>query len=76
MPCDEHVVCPRIVTLTFEAFALVVGADDGQKPFRNLPKGFGWRASIDFLWAPGFFEDSGDAVAGRRVFADKRCDTC
>lgn len=29
-----------------------------------------------YLWAPGFFENSGDAAAGRRVFSDKHCDTC
>src|SRR5258706_12003571 len=29
-----------------------------------------------YLWAAQFFQDAGDAVAGRRVFAAKKCATC
>jgi cytochrome c2 len=34
------------------------------------------REIAGYLWAPGFFENSGDAAAGRRVFSDQHCDTC
>jgi cytochrome c2 len=34
------------------------------------------RGLASYLWATGFFQDSGDAVAGRRVFASKNCGTC
>jgi len=29
-----------------------------------------------YLWATGFFEDSGNAAAGGRVFSAKHCDAC
>lgn len=34
------------------------------------------RDITSYLWAEQFFQDSGDAVAGRRVFAAKKCATC
>jgi cytochrome c2 len=34
------------------------------------------REIASYLWATGFFKDSGDAAAGRRVFAAKQCGAC
>jgi cytochrome c2 len=34
------------------------------------------RELLSYLWARQFFEDSGDAGRGKRVFAMKRCETC
>jgi len=34
------------------------------------------RDLTSYLWAQQFFEDSGNAAAGRRVFAGKHCATC
>jgi mono/diheme cytochrome c family protein len=34
------------------------------------------REIAGYLWATGFFEDSGDATAGRRVFSAKHCAAC
>jgi mono/diheme cytochrome c family protein len=34
------------------------------------------REIASYLWATGFFKDSGDAAAGRRVFAAKQCSVC
>jgi len=34
------------------------------------------REITSYLWAGQFFEDAGDAAAGRRVFTIKRCATC
>lgn len=42
-------------------------------PQLTLPE---MRGLTSFLWAGQFFEDAGDATAGRRVFTSKRCATC
>jgi mono/diheme cytochrome c family protein len=34
------------------------------------------RELLSYLWARQFFEDSGDARRGKRVFAMKHCETC
>jgi mono/diheme cytochrome c family protein len=34
------------------------------------------RELISYLWARQFFEDAGDAAAGRRVFQTKHCTSC
>ncbi len=34
------------------------------------------RDLLGYLWAQQFFEDSGSAAAGKRVFAAKRCASC
>jgi mono/diheme cytochrome c family protein len=34
------------------------------------------REIVSYLWAGQFFEDSGKAAAGERVFASKRCTSC
>lgn len=34
------------------------------------------RGIASYLWATGFFQDSGDTAAGRRVFAAKHCEDC
>ncbi len=34
------------------------------------------RELLSYLWARQFFEDSGDAGRGRRVFSTKHCETC
>ena len=34
------------------------------------------REIASYLWAAEFFEDSGNAAAGRQVFAEKRCVAC
>ena len=34
------------------------------------------REITSYLWAAQFFEDAGDAAAGRRVFTAKRCAVC
>jgi mono/diheme cytochrome c family protein len=34
------------------------------------------REITSYLWASQFFEDAGDAAAGRRVFTSKRCVVC
>ena len=34
------------------------------------------RGIASYLWAPIFFQDSGDATAGRRVFVSKHCEDC
>jgi len=46
----------------------------GAKPVR-LEAGE-MRELLGFLWAEKFFEASGNAAAGRRVFAAKRCTSC
>jgi len=34
------------------------------------------RELLSYLWARQFFEDSGDAGRGKRIFATKHCETC
>ena len=34
------------------------------------------REIVSYLWAKQFFEDAGNAVAGKRVFAARRCASC
>lgn len=34
------------------------------------------RAVLSYYWARPFFENSGDALRGRRIFASKRCNDC
>jgi mono/diheme cytochrome c family protein len=46
----------------------------GAKPAQFLPGEM--RELLSFLWARQFFQDSGDAARGARVFASKHCADC
>ena len=70
-------LAPRLKGKTLTDIAVEMWEHEPRMPAAPAPLTLAeMREIVSYLWAGQFFEDAGNAAAGARVFAARRCATC
>lgn len=73
----KNALATRLKGQTLTDIAVAMWNHEPKMPAAPAPLDLGeMRELVSYLWAAQFFEDSGNAAAGARVFTAKRCATC
>ncbi|MEO7142071.1 MAG: c-type cytochrome [Bryobacteraceae bacterium] len=77
---SELPLAPRLKHQTLTGIAAEMWNHEPRMTARHAPPPHleleDMRVLVSYLWARQFFEDSGDAIRGKRVFAAKKCSVC